>query len=244
MAFHGWTDGSAVFGPLAEALGRRWTVVAPDAPGHGGTAWRSSPAYRIDDQVDVGVAVLDALPQLGGRRSPVVALGHSMGGVAATGVAAIRPRAVRHVVLEDPVGTRPGAARWQHARRRRVEALQALDLDGRIALARAEHPDWPSDELRPWARVKEEVDVAHLHVQADWGEPLAARLAGVRCPVTLVRGAPARGGLVSGTSARRVAAACRSGCEVVALDAGHNVRREAREPFVAALATILSRYES
>ena len=243
LAFHGWTDGGGVFGPLATALDRRWTVVAPDAPAHGGTAWRPSPTYRLDDQIGVGVAVLDALPTLGGRRAPVVTLGHSMGGIAAAGVAAARPRAVRHVVLEDPVGTRARAARWQHARRRRLQALQELDLDARIALGRAEHPDWPGDELRAWAEAKEEVDAAHLRVPADWGEPLPARLAGVRCPVTLVRGAPALGGLVSTASARRAAAACRSGCEVVPLAAGHDVRREARTPFVAALAAILGRYE-
>jgi pimeloyl-ACP methyl ester carboxylesterase len=124
-----------------------------------------------------------------------------------------------------------------------VQELQALDLDARIASGRGEHPDWASDELRAWAEAKEEVDVAHLRVRADWGEPLATRVTGVRCPVTLVRGAPARGGFVSATSARQVAAACRSGCEVVALDAGHNVRREARTPFVATLAAILARYE-
>jgi len=243
LAFHGWTDGGRVFGPLAEALGRRWTVVAPDAPAHGGTPWQPSPDYRLDDQVDVGVAVLDALPTLRGRRSPVVTLGHSMGAIPAAGVAAALPRAVRHVVLEDPVRTTRRAGRWQTARRRHVQALQALDLDERTALARAEHPDWPDDELRPWAGTKDDVDLAHLRVPADWGEPLAARLADVRCPVTLVRGARARGALVSAAAARRVAAVCRAGCEIVALDAGHNVRREARTPFVATLAAVLGRYE-
>jgi lipase len=243
LAFHGWTDGADVFGPLANALGRRWTVVAPDAPGHGGTAWRPSPAYRLDDQIDVGVAVLDALPRLRERHSPVITLGHGIGAIAAAGVAAARPRAVRHVVLEDPVRANLRAARRQTGRRCRLRALQALDLDQRMALARTEHPDWPSDELGPWAETKDEVDVAHLRVPADWGQTLAARLAGVRCPVTLARGAPARGGLVSAASARRVAAACRGGCEVVALDAGHDVRREARAPFVATLASVLARYE-
>jgi pimeloyl-ACP methyl ester carboxylesterase len=247
LAFHGWTDGGGVFGPLAEALGRRWTVVAPDAPAHGGTAWRpsamSSPAYRLDDQIDVGVAVLDALPAVRGSRSPVVTLGHCLGAIPAAGVAAARPRAVRHVVLEDPVGTTLRAGRGQTGRRRLLQALQALDLDERIALGRAEHPDWPDDELGPWAWTKDEVDVEHLRVPADRGEPLAARLADVRCPVTLVRGAPARGGLVSAASARSVAAVCRARCEIVALDAGHDVRREARTGFVATLAAVLGRYE-
>jgi lipase len=243
LAFHGWTDGGGVFGPLAEALGRRWTVVAPDAPAHG-TAWRASSAYRLDDQIDAGVAVLDALPRLRDRHSPVVTLGHGMGAIPAAGVAAARPRAVRHVVLEDPVrATTARPARWQTGRRRGLQSLQTLDLDERSAVVRAEHPDWPSDELGPWARTKDEIDIAHLRVPADWGEPLAARLADVRCPVTLIRGAPARGGLVSAASARRVAAVCRAGCEIVALDAGHDVRREARTPFVATLAAVLGRYE-
>jgi pimeloyl-ACP methyl ester carboxylesterase len=243
LAFHGWTDGGVVFGPLAEALGRRWTVVAPDAPAHGGTPWQPAAEFRLDDQTGVGVAVLDALPAPLGRRAPVVTLGHSMGAVPAAGAAAARPRAVRHVVLEDPVRTTARAARRQTGRRQRVELLQALDLEQRISLIRGEHPDWPEDELEPWARSKAEIDLSHLRVPADWGEPLAARLADVRCPVTLVRGAPARGALVSAAAARRAAAVGPAGCEVVALDAGHNVRREARTRFVATLAAILGRYE-
>jgi pimeloyl-ACP methyl ester carboxylesterase len=69
------------------------------------------------------------------------------------------------------------------------------------------------------------------------------RLADVRQPVLLVRGDPARGGTVSAAGAARAAAACRAGCEVLALDAGHGVRRDARAGFVAALAAVLGRYE-
>src|SRR3954454_16530414 len=58
LAFHGCTDSGEVFGPLAQALGRGWTVVAPDAPGHGGTPWRGGRRYVMDDQVPAGVAVL------------------------------------------------------------------------------------------------------------------------------------------------------------------------------------------
>jgi pimeloyl-ACP methyl ester carboxylesterase len=61
--------------------------------------------------------------------------------------------------------------------------------------------------------------------------------------VTLVHGRRDRGALVSATGARRVAAACRGGCEILALDAGHSVRRDARQAFVAALAQVLDRYE-
>src|SRR3954470_5091178 len=242
LAFHGWTDSGEVFGPLAQALGRRWTVVAPDAPGHGGTPWRGGRRYVMDDQVPAGVAVLDALPMMAGRRAPVVVLGHSMGAVPATGVAAARPRSVRHVLLEDPVGsTRRRVGRLE--RLRDVAHLQALDEPERGRAARERHPAWPGDEICSWVRSKAEVDLAALRVPADWGALLPARLAGVRCPVTLVRGLPARSGIVSVVGARRVAAACRGGCEVVALDAGHSVRREAPAAFVATLAAVLARYE-
>jgi pimeloyl-ACP methyl ester carboxylesterase len=242
LAFHGWTDSGEVFGPLAQALGRRWTVVAPDAPGHGGTRWRSGRRYVVDDQVPAGVAVLDALPMVAGRRAPVVVLGHSMGAVPATGVAAARPRSVRHVLLEDPVGTtRRRVGRLE--RLRDAVHLQALGECEREQAGVERHPAWPADEIGPWARSKGELDLATLRVPAVWGEPLAARLAGVRCPVTLVRGLPARGGIVSAVGAGRVIAACRGGGQVVALDAGHSVRREARTPFVAALAAVLARYD-
>jgi pimeloyl-ACP methyl ester carboxylesterase len=113
LALHTRLEGGGVFGPLAAALGRRWTVVAPDAPGHGGTCWTPSPGYALDDQVPGAVAVLDALPVVAGRQAPVVVLGHGTGAPAAASVAAARPKVVRHLVLEDPAG--PAGSRSRSA---------------------------------------------------------------------------------------------------------------------------------
>jgi pimeloyl-ACP methyl ester carboxylesterase len=243
LCCHGWTDSGAVFGPLAAALGRRWTVIAPDAPGHGGTPWPPAPRFRVADHAVGALAVLDRLPEVAGRRAGVVVLGHSMGALTAARLAAARPDVVRHLVLEDPARAVLRRTRSATSMRSRVGELRALDLPALIARGRAESPDWSPDEWEPWAGSKRVASLPALSVPVDWGEPLPALLADVVCPVTLVHGSLSRGGVVSPVAARRCAAACRAGCEVVALDAGHHPRRQAREPFVAVLASVLGRAE-
>jgi pimeloyl-ACP methyl ester carboxylesterase len=242
LAFHGWTDSADVFGPLVNelsGLGGHWSVVAPDAPAHGGTPLRAGP-FVIADHAVSALAVLDALPRLlGARQRSVIAYGHSMGALTAARVAAARPNLVRGLVLEDPART---TARRNQSSERMLSWMQSLrsgDHASRLAWVRANHPDWPEAELEPWARSKENVDLAHLERAADWGEPLSALLSEVHCPVLIIRGEPARGGIVSRTGARRCAAACPGGASVVALDAGHSPRREAPAAFYPALVEVL-----
>ncbi len=244
LATHGWTDSGEVFGPLAAALRFRWTVVAPDAPGHGGTPWPHADTFDVTTHAVGVTAVLDALPQVAGRRRRAVLLGHSMGAVTAARVAAARPVAVAHLVLEEPARTTPRRSPSQAGFRTWLRGLRGTDHAGRLAYVVDHHPDWPADERGPWVRSKAEVDVAHLEVPAVWGEPLMAVLADVTCPVLIIRGERARGAIVSMTAARRCAAACRGGAEVLALPAGHNPRREARGAFIAALASVLGRDEA
>jgi pimeloyl-ACP methyl ester carboxylesterase len=241
VCHHGWTDGGTVFEPLAAALGRRWTVVAPDAPGHGRTPWQPVPRYRVADHLATALAVLDRLPEVAGRRADVVLLGHSLGALTAARLAAARPGVVRHAVLEDPARAAVRRVPSAAAMRARVAELQALDDAQRVTRARAD--GWPEDECVAWARSKRDVSTTAMAVPVDWGAPLVELLADVPTPVTIVHGRLARGGGVSAVAARRCAAACRAGCEVVALDCGHNPRREAREPFIAVLASVLGRYE-
>jgi len=241
LAFHGWTDSSEVFAPLAAALGRRWPVVAPDAPAHGGTPLRDGP-YVIADHATSAIAVLDAvrLPRLAGRdHRTAVAYGHSMGALTAARVAVARPDLVRGLVLEEPARTTLRRTDSSKEMRTWIQGLRSGDHAARVAWVRANHPDWPEAELEPWARSKAAVDLAHLERTADWGEPLPALLSEVRCPVLIIRGEPARGGIVSRTGARRCAAACPGGAQVLALDVGHSPRREAPAAVTAALEQVL-----
>jgi pimeloyl-ACP methyl ester carboxylesterase len=243
FCLHGWTESGRCFGPLAAALGRRWTVVAPDAPGHGGTPWSRTSRYRVADHADAAVHLLDQLPEVAGHRSDVVVLGHDLGGLTAARLAAERPGVVRYLVLEEPARAALRRTRSAASVRARIDTLQGLDRPALLAAARAERPAWPADELGPWADDVAAVSLDALAVPVAWGEPLVALLADVACPVTLVHGSIASGGSVSSVAARRCAAACRRGCEIVQLDAGPSPRREDREPFIAVLAAALGRSE-
>jgi pimeloyl-ACP methyl ester carboxylesterase len=247
VALHGWTDGGVVFGPLAEALGRRWTVIGVDAGAHGRTPWpapwQSGSRYVVADSAAQAAAVVDALPEVAGRRAPVVVLGHSMGAVSAARVAAALPDLVVHAVLEDPPRTTARAVRNATRWRRGLAALQQLSHDERVALSRNQNPRWSEADHQVWAASKAQVDIAHLRVPIEWGEPLVALLADVTVPVTLIHGRRERGSIVAPAAAARCAKACRAGCEVVQLDAGHSVFRDAPAPYVAVLASVLSQYE-
>lgn len=239
LACHGWTDSAEVFEPVSRALKRRWTVVAPSAPAHGGTPLRGGD-YVIADHAVSATAVLDRLPPLAEAGRPVVAYGHSMGALTATRLAAARPDVVAALVLEEPARTTLRRSQSTARMREWLVGLRSGNHASRVAWVRANHPDWPRDELDPWARSKAAVDLAHLDRRVDWGEPLPALLADVHCPVLIVRGQPQRGGIVSPTAARRCAAACPGGAEVILLPAGHSPRREARAPFMAALTAVLT----
>ena len=239
LAFHGWTDSSEVFAPLVTALQRRWTVVAPDAPAHGGSPLRAG-AYVISDHATSALTVLDSLPRLAGRgHRTAIAYGHSMGALTAARVAAARPGLIRGLVLEDPARTTLRRSNSSAEMRTWMQGLRSGDHASRVAWVRANHPDWPEAEAEPWARSKAAVDLEHLDRTSDWGEPLPALLSEVRCPVLIIRGEPARGGIVSRTGARRCAAACPGGAQVLALDVGHSPRREAPAAVRQALTQVL-----
>jgi pimeloyl-ACP methyl ester carboxylesterase len=242
LAFHGWMEVSDVFAPLVSALRHRWTVIAPDAPSHGGTPQREG-RYVVADHVTSAQALLDSLaaPELAGRgHSTAIAYGHSMGALTAARLAATRPERVRGLVLEEPARTTLRRSLSTARMRTWTEGLRSGSHEDRVAWLRANHPDWPAAELGPWARSKVAVDLTHLDRPVDWGEPLPALLSEVHCPVLIIRGQPERGGIVSKVAARRCVDACPGGGRVLALEAGHSPRREAPAEFYEALRQVLS----
>lgn len=99
LCLHGWQDNAASFTPLAHAL-PALPLLAVDFPGHGHSPYRSADAhYYFFDWVEDIVALCQ---QQGWQHLTVI--GHSMGGMVATAVAAAFPELVGQLILIDSLG--------------------------------------------------------------------------------------------------------------------------------------------
>jgi pimeloyl-ACP methyl ester carboxylesterase len=96
LLLHGATQNWRTFEEFLPALERDWHVYAIDLRGHGKSGWVSS-AYRVVDYVQDVVAVINHV-----IRSSVVVMGFSLGGTITFGVAAHLRDKVRAIVALDP----------------------------------------------------------------------------------------------------------------------------------------------
>ncbi|HYJ10771.1 MAG TPA: alpha/beta fold hydrolase, partial [Polyangiaceae bacterium] len=96
---HGWMDVSASFQFLVDSFERDWHVVAPDWRGFGLSAWSRAGYWFPDYYAD-----LDALLAIYQGDSPVLLIGHSMGGNIAGIYAGARPQRIQKLVLLEGLG--------------------------------------------------------------------------------------------------------------------------------------------
>jgi pimeloyl-ACP methyl ester carboxylesterase len=108
VLLHGWMDSGETWQFLVDSLPERWSCVAPDWRGFGGTEWPADGYWFADYFADLEALLAQLCP---GEPARLVA--HSMGGNVATMYAGIRPKRVRWVVNVEGVGlqrTPPDAA--------------------------------------------------------------------------------------------------------------------------------------
>ena len=135
LLLHGFTgSGRSWEGGLAEtAIDSGFRVIAPDLPGHGGTAWRAGGAGSPDEPSRAAIErvaddLMELLRVLGHDRAHVV--GYSMGARVALRLAISHPDCVRSLVLEAPSAGIENAAD-RAARRAADDALaRTLERDG------------------------------------------------------------------------------------------------------------------
>ena len=100
---HGFTGSKENWYPLAERLGGHFRLVIPDLPGWGESQRIAGADYGFDAQAGRLAKFLQAIRRDG---SPIVLLGHSMGGGIVAITAADHPELVARVGLMDAAGVR------------------------------------------------------------------------------------------------------------------------------------------
>jgi len=178
-------------------------------------------------------------------------LGHSMGAGTAAAVAAKAPDTIRALLLEDPgwrdampttndpVADNGGGSRaalgtpsW----RAWATAFKNLSKEERYAETTRERPEWHEEELGPWSEAKALLNFAVFDEPRSVGvQPWHEIAPQITAPTLLLTANPARGGIVTPETAKEALALLPNGRTVNFPEAGHNIRREAYEPFIAAV---------
>jgi pimeloyl-ACP methyl ester carboxylesterase/DNA-binding MarR family transcriptional regulator len=240
---HGFSDSGLCWTPVARVLQADYDIIMIDARGHGLSEAPES-GYTTENMSRDLVGLVEKL----GLEQPAV-MGHSMGGFVSTLTAADNPGLFRCVVLEDPGWRTPPAPQSQDERderlNRALEALTANRTRSReelIAACREQSPAWSDDELGPWAESKQQLspNLAQLYLNARqaW-QGLVNR---IDCPGLLITADPAKGSIITPEMATE-AQSLWEGLQVVHLPAaGHNVRREAYDGFMAAVQAFLAEH--
>jgi N-formylmaleamate deformylase len=248
ILLHGITDNGLCWTRVAKALEHDYDIIMPDARGHG-LSDGPEKGFSIE-WLAADVAALIRSLQL---ERPFV-LGHSMGAATASTLAARYPDLVRAVLLEDPPwrDTAPVASPVQDEKQAQGQSswlqwlvpLRAMSREQRIALARREY-QWAGEELEPWAESKEQFNLAVVQRNVDnalhtgsWRELVTQ----IRCPFLLITGDPKKGAIVTAEVAQEVTRLAAQGEVVHVPGAGHNIRRDQYEAFMAAITHFLQEH--
>jgi N-formylmaleamate deformylase len=238
---HGATDAGLCWTRLARALAPDYDVIMPDARGHGRS---EAPPDGYDS--DTRAADLAGFIRALRLERPAVG-GHSMGAQTTFYLLAREPGLTRCAILEDPVfrprDSQPdeaARAAWAARTRRLLDERATLGRDGLIARGRAEHPDWDETEFGPWADAKLQLSPhfagSRPAERLTWWDTLPA----LTEPILLITGDPDRGGIVTPPVAAE-AARLQPRLRVAHLaGAGHNVRREQFDAYLAVVRAFLA----
>lgn len=235
---HGLTDNGLCWSRVAKALEADYDIIMLDARGHG-----ESSRLRAGEDHDPARDIAEAIVNLD-LKSPIV-MGHSVGALAIAACANAHPHLVAKVILEDPpFGPSPdrttGLER-QNKFRKQVAEFQRMS-EGQITdMGRRLSPDWHLDEFPAWARGKRQVDPEAMPVAF---APWSASIDKISAPTLLIYGEAARGALMTtevAAEAMRINPCIRA---VPIEGAGHNVRRENFDGFLAVVSAFLDENES
>jgi pimeloyl-ACP methyl ester carboxylesterase len=256
VLLHGLARNCQDFSVLIPQLSHKWHVYALDLRGHGKSGHvprgYSSEGYSADV-----VAFVEKIIE-----KPAVLFGHSLGGVAATRVAAEQGDLVQALILGDSAltaGAFPSSlypALFEALFKLRVSGGSVEEMAKGLAEIRIPLPgideqiaigDLPGNDeayLMKWAACLRQVDPGALEMTLDgttWGDyDGEALLARISCPTLLLQANPELGGLMSDAElSRAVELLAKPKVEKFPL-LGHALHLQQAQPILKAVTTFLS----
>lgn len=239
---HGITDSGLCWPRVAPELAREFDVITYDARGHGHSETPRSPFSSVE-QADDLAGLIVAL----GLEQPIL-VGHSMGASTVSVAAARHPDLMRAIVLEDPPWRETAGPQVRSAiagYQQRLREYQAMNLEELIAFGRQNRPGWHEMEFAPWAEAKLLCRVETLALMTGLGPAWQEIAAQIQCPTLLLTGDPEAqaaaglGAIVTPATAQEALGLLRKGRVAHIAGAGHNIRREAFEGYMAAVLPFL-----
>ncbi|HRW04934.1 MAG TPA: alpha/beta hydrolase [Caldilineaceae bacterium] len=238
---HGLTDNGLCWKPIAQVLAETYDCVMPDARGHGFSSAPESGYTNADHAADYA-GLIEAL----GLARPAV-LGHSMGSGTTTQLAASYPQLVRGALLEDPpwrprshASGGPESVERAEAWRADILSKNQLTISALLAKGRIERPGWPDAEYDGWTAAKQQVDPKALDYARVSSMPWWEMVPQIKCPTLLITADVEKGAIVSQETAEAVAA-LNSRVQIAHIPgAGHSIRREQPQRYLAVVQAFLA----
>lgn len=242
---HGLTDNGLAWSRLAHALENTYDLIMVDARGHG-----------LSDKPETGYSPLDHMRDLAGFIQAIgvdrpILMGHSMGGVTSSLVAAEYPELTRAVVLEDPPWRWPIPKERDGLEKRsayedwhkRLTLRKMLTTAESYTRGRRERPLWSVEDHDSDVPAKEQVAMQVLEFILDHEQTWTQVVPKIQSPVLLLYGNPTLGSVI-GPGVAAEARRLNPLVEPVQIpDAGHSIRREQFDEYVAAVREFLARIQ-
>jgi len=244
LMLHGVGRAGRTFSSYATLFPNRFSIRAIDFRGHGQSG-RAGDRYRVVDYVEDAIAAAEAIGK------PFVVYGHSLGALVSIALAARRPKLVSAVILEDPPSpgywhqlqttnyfpTFQAMHRWAGRKDLSVADISAefgneplkTFSDGRV-LKISDVRDGVS--LRFTARCLHDLDPAVMEaiLEGQWPKnyDIEACLRDIQCPLLILRGDVAKGGMLPDTDAAGLLKQVKDGICVDFPTAGHLLHWQVR----------------
>jgi N-formylmaleamate deformylase len=244
VLLHGITDNGLCWTRVAKRLAEEYELIMLDHRGHGLSDQPES-GYELTDYATDAAGLIEEL----GLGQPAV-IGHSLGAATGATLAATRPDLVRCLILEDPPWRQSGNAEteeqrqarmlaWREETRQRKEQMSHSEI---VAQSKARSTTWHEDEFDSWADAKLQVTERVFNNSGvslrNWPD-MAGK---IQCATLLIGGDPERDGIIVPDLAQYLMKQNTNIQYIRLTGAGHNIRREQFEPYVAAVQEFLAHH--